>query len=401
MMTTQHLRSRLPVALAATLLPILATLGCHQPAPAPAPAAAPKAVVIGGEPVQTITRVRTGDGSTPEFLSETMIPGRGMNTFQITAYLPGKGEIPLLASPPLAQAADILNGDDATGNKSFSLGGAFLVPFANRITDTLSPDKKTVTATWHGRTVTLVANWKGKLSGAIEHAMHGLILSSSTDDVQNVATADGGTISGIIHAGDFGGHWFSKNDVSVSTTLSGKAVEETVTVKNIGDQPEPVGIAWHPYFAIPSGDRTQVRLHIPSQTRAEVNNYDDVFITGRLLPVKNTPYDFTAKGGAALNKQFLDENWVDLQKAADGSTTAEIIDPAAKYGIRITALSPEVNTIQVYAPPDRNIVALEPQFNWNDPFSKKWKGRETHMVTLTPGQSVTWKVRLELFIPAP
>jgi galactose mutarotase-like enzyme len=360
-----------------------------------------QSISVGGQPLQTITRARLGDG--PQFLSETIATGRGMNTLQITAYVPGKGEIPLLATPALPEAASILNADDARGNKSFSFGGAFLAPFANRITQVLSADKRTVTPEWHTdgqvRKVTLIANWKGKLAAAVEHAMHGLILASAASDVKNSAASDGGTISGVIHGGDFGGHWFSQSDVQISSELTGSALTQTVTVTNVGQQSEPVGIAWHPYFAIPSGDRTQVRLHIPSDTRAEVNNYDDVFVTGKLLPVKGTPYDFNAPGGAPLNKQFLDDNWVNLKKAADGSSVTEIIDPAAHYGLRITALSPEVNTYQVYAPPDRQIVVIEPQFNWNDPFGKQWHGKDTHMVTLAPGKSVTWKVRLELFTP--
>jgi len=44
-------------------------------------------------------------------------------------------------------------------------------------------------------------------------------------------------------------------------------------------------------------------------------------------------------------------------------------------------------------------VALEEQYNFGDPFSSVWKGMNTGMVTLAPGQSTTWKVRLQLFTP--
>jgi len=63
------------------------------------------------------------------------------------------------------------------------------------------------------------------------------------------------------------------------------------------------------------------------------------------------------------------------------------------------ALSRHINTVQVYSPLDRKFIAIEPQFNYNDPFGKEWGNRDTGMVTLPPGQSVTWKVKLELFIP--
>jgi len=359
-----------------------------------------KQPLIGGQPVVTLTRLKTGDGSKPEFLSATVLPGRGMNLFQITAYLPGKGEIPLLHSPSIEEAARLLGGpDDPSGAKAFSIGGAFLAPFANRIIGPLSNGNKTVSFSWQGNPLTLDANWKGKKQGAVPHAIHGLIFASKTDEVKQTAAGDAKTVSGVIHNENLSQPWFSKTDVDISVSLSGDAVIATVEVKNVGDKPEPVGIAWHPYFNLPSGDRTQVRLHLAGDQRAEVNNYDDVFPTGKLLPSQGTPYDFTAKGGKALGDLFLDDNWTNLKKDSDGNSYSEIIDPAAKYGIRIVALSRHINTVQVYSPLDRKFVALEPQFNYNDPFGKEWDSRDTGMVTLQPGQSVTWKVKLELFIP--
>jgi galactose mutarotase-like enzyme len=53
----------------------------------------------------------------------------------------------------------------------------------------------------------------------------------------------------------------------------------------------------------------------------------------------------------------------------------------------------------VFSPVDRAVVAIEPQFNWIDPYSPVWGGRETGMVSLEPGASVSYSVRLELFQP--
>ena len=329
-----------------------------------------------------------------------MLPGRDMNLFKLTAYVPGKGEIEVIHSPSLEEAAGILGGpEDPYGAKSFSFGAAFLVPFPNRIVGPLSSDKKKVSFEWQGHPLTLDANFKGKNPEAVPHAIHGLTLPSKAEDVKETKVGGEQIVSGVIRAKDFTSPWFSKTDVHISVSLSRDAVIATVTAKNVGDKPEPVAIGWHPYFNLPSGDRTQVRLHVAGALRAEVNNYDDVFTTGKLLPVKGTPYDFTAKEGAPLKDLFLDDNWVNLKKDSDGSSYSEIIDPAAKYGVRIVALSRNINAVQVYAPVDKQFVALESQFNYNDPFGKEWGKRDTGMVTLQPGQSVTWKVKLELFIP--
>jgi len=53
--------------------------------------------------------------------------------------------------------------------------------------------------------------------------MHGLILKSKTDDVKQKTVPGGKVISGTIHAGDFGGHWFSKSDLVITITLTADA----------------------------------------------------------------------------------------------------------------------------------------------------------------------------------
>jgi len=353
---------------------------------------------IGGQPVAIAARARAGDK--PQFLSIELLPGRGMNTFQIRAYLPGKGEVDLLQSPSLAEARQKLSGgpDDKFGNAAFGLGGAFLVPYANRIRGKLSPDGQSIQATILGKTVSLPANWRGKNPGAEPHSMHGLILASRMDKFSSTKSSKGGVVTGLLHASDFGGHWLSATDVSFKIKLTADAIDLEVKAKNVGKQTEPVGIGWHPWFAVLSGDRTQARLHIPARMRAEVNNYDDVFPSGKLLPNAGTDFDFTAATGKTLGKQYLDDNFTDLERP-NGSAVVTLADPAASYGLRIIGQSREIRAIQVYAPPDKPVVAIEPQFNLVDPFNPAWGNIEGGMVTLQPGQSVTCRVRLELFTP--
>ncbi len=381
--------------------------GCKQATPPPPsetpaqPAVAAVPQQIGGQDIVTLKRNATSNGQKPEFLTATVLPGRGMNLFQVTANIPGKGETDVLSSPSLADAAAKLNGqgDDQYGNASFTFGGAFLVPYPNRIRGKLSADGKSITTEWHGKTISLPANWHGKNAGAEPHAMHGLILDSKTEEVKTESTADGQTVTGTIHAGDFGGHWLSKTDLNFTIALTGDAVDATITAKNVGDEPEPLAVGWHPYFNIPSGDRKQARLHVPGEQVAEVNNYDDVFPTGKLIPVKGTKWDFTAPDGKPLDDVFLDDNWSKLQRTK-GAVEVKVTDPASSYGIDIEGLSPEIKTVQVYSPPTKQFVAVEEQFNFGDPFGKEWRGMDTGMVTLKPGQSVTWHVRLQLFTPA-
>ncbi len=357
-------------------------------------------VTVGGKKAVHLAQPQPADQTKPQIISADILPGRGMNTFRVQAYLPGKGVVDVLASPPLDQASQLMNGEgeDVFGNGSFRAGGAILVPFANRIRGKLSADKKTLQTTIYGKTVTLPANFKGKKPDAEIHSIHGLI---NSDAFNNVALHPGdneSSVEGTLDAGDFGGHWLSKSSVDIKATLNTQGFGFIVTVKNTGTEDEPVGIGWHPYFALPSGQREQARLKIPAKKLVAVTNYDDVFPTGKLVPMSGK-YAFNQTNGLALAKNFYDDCFVDLDRNSSDPIAAEIVDPAARYGLRIVSVSPEISAFQAYAPPDKQFVAFEPQFNWGDPFGKEWKAQNTGMVRLKPGQSVTYSVRLEVFVP--
>lgn len=353
---------------------------------------------IGGQKLVTLHRAAVSQ-TKPEFTSVTLAPGRGMELIQISANFPGKGNVNVLASPDLATAKQMLDDKDTlNGDLGYRLGAAFLVPYPNRIRGKLSADGKTLTTSWEGHTITLPANNIGRNPGAERHAMHGLILKSKTDDVKVEDIPGGQEVTGVIHAGDFDGHWLSKTDLVVTISLTANAVDASIVAHNVGNEAEPIAIGWHPYFALPSGDRTQVRIHIPAADMAAVDNYDNVFPTGQIKPVDGTQYDLRAPDGAVLAQNFYDDNWSKLEWK-NGVVTVKVIDPAAKYGVDIVGVSPEIKTIQMYAPPAMKFVAIEDQFNFADPFGKEWSKMDTGMVTLKPGQSTKWHVRLHVFVP--
>jgi galactose mutarotase-like enzyme len=377
------LSAALPFFLAAALIPA---------------ARAQEIMEIGGQKVVTISRVASNP-TRPEFTSITIAPGRGMEVLQITANFPGKGNVDVLASPDFGEIKNMLDVQDTpNGDLGYRLGAAFLVPYPNRIRGKLSADGKTLTTEWRGHTITLPANNIGKLPTAERHAMHGLILKAKTDDVKQQVGTGGGVVTGVIHAGDFGGHWLSKTDLVITISLTAEDVDATVEARNVGSEEEPMAIAWHPYFNLPSGDRSQVRISIPASTYAEVDGYDNVFPTGKVLPVTGTKFDFRSPSGTALGTDFFDDNWnhIDWQKHM---ATVKIVDPAARYGVDIIGMSPEIKAIQMYAPPTAKFVAVEHQYNFGDPFGKEWGSTDTGMVTLKPGQSTTWHVRVHVFVP--
>src|SRR5258708_32518831 len=88
----------------------------------------------GGQDVVQLQRSQIAGGNGAEFLSATLLPGRGMNLLQISAYLPQRGVVNLLASPPLQEAAKTVSGtgEDVNGGDSMSMGAAIELPWAGR-----------------------------------------------------------------------------------------------------------------------------------------------------------------------------------------------------------------------------------------------------------------------------
>lgn len=387
--------------------------GCEQhSSPAaqnPHPASGLQPIQIGGEAPVTLQRSPTGQGTRPEFLSLIFLPGRGMNVFQIYADIPGHGKIPILNSPSLQVVANRLNGQgfDRFGAASVSFGEAFLIPYPNRIFGELTDNGNVLRTEWHGHVLLLPAFPFQRHAASASSAtpphlgmvMHGLILRAQARDVQIHKTPDGETATAVIHAGDFGGHWLSQTDLHFTFALAGESIDESIVATNVGKQDEPIAIGAHPYFVIPSGDRSQFRLHVPAGMMAVVNNYRQELPTGKLHPVAGTVYDYRAPEGVALDDHALDDNFSHLQRT-NGAVEVRLIDPKFHYGIAVDGLSPAIKTVQIYSPKGRNFVAVEQQYNFVDPFGKEWKHMDTGMVILHPGESTTWKLRLRLFVPA-
>ncbi|MDB5424150.1 MAG: putative galactose mutarotase [Phenylobacterium sp.] len=350
---------------------------------------------IGGAPAVTL-RADAAGVEGPAFLEATVLPGRGMMLLQARLRLPSGEVVDAIAAPDLADAARALDSgpDDFAGSKSFSFGGAILAPFANRIRGEAEANAREIATRIAGHAVRLPRNWGGKTPGSEQYAMHGLIL----DRPVSVRQAAANRIGGRLDAGDFGARWPGSLALDIEWSLVDGALALRVAATSVGHDPTPVGIGWHPYFRLASGEREPARLWLAARSRALVNNYDEVLPTGEIAPVAGSRYDFRAAGGQALGDIYLDDCFTDLD--GDGAL-AELRDPAAGLGLRLSSPSKAIRALQVYAPPAEPFVVIEPQFNLANPYGAEWGERDTGMQVLRPGESVTYDVRVEPFaLPA-
>jgi aldose 1-epimerase len=355
----------------------------------------------GGRDTVQLQRSQIAGGNGPEFLSATLLPGRGMNLLQITAYLPQKGEVNLLASPPLEEAAKVLTGTgaDANGAKSLSMGAAIEMPWAGRISGVSTADEKNLSTIWHGNRFVLPTDAKDSYGVAGVVAAGGLLLKQPSDSINTNVMPDGGEAQATFLPGNFDGHWPSQTEVTTTVQLSGKAITMKIVARNMGNTAEPMGIGWHPRFAILNGRRAQMMLRLPEGLRLEVKDRRTGELSGRLVPVDRTEYDFTGRAGAQLGALNLDDSFVHLRTGLmENGPMAELRDPENDYGLRITAQTSTIKAIRVYAPLDGSYISVEPRSNFDDPFGHQWaKDEDTGIVVLQPGQTMQWKIRLEIF----
>lgn len=349
----------------------------------------------GGEDVVHLIRTADAVGGDPEFLEATLLPGRGMNLLQLTALIPGHGEVPLLMAPPLEQASQMLTGSgpDANGDLSATMGSAFLVPWAGRLVGRPAPTPGTLQTLWLGQRLTFPASTPGSSLSTM-----GLLLNRGADSVHNDIILDGQSVEAVFHPGTFSGNWPSTGAVHITAEMSGHNLDLTMTVQNTGSTPMPVGEGWLPYLTIGSHDRDHATLTIPSATRLEVNRSTGI-PTGRMLPVSGTGLDFSSSRGTALGHTGIDETYVHLTTPVLASgPVAELRDTAWGYGIRILPLTANIKALRVLAPPDKPWVAIGPYTNFDDALGSQWNTAEgSGIVTLQPGDNLQWKVRVEVF----
>ena len=344
----------------------------------------------GGEEALKLTRSETPGNSLPEFLSATVLPGLGMDVLQISAFLPGRGEVELLAAPTVEQMANGSGGDRSGANDTH---GAIELPWGGTLPGVLSPLGTTLSAYWKGRALELPVNGTAGRS-----VSEGGMLSDEATDASKEQTPDGGSASGMFRGTNFSDRWPSKNDVSVAVHLEARTLDLMVTAKNTGNEPEPMGIGWHPRFTVPSANREGAELKLPNGEVLQVTDRVRDLPTGKI--VESAPALARMQGKAeAIGAGAVDESLVHLKAGAtDMGPSAEFRDAASGFGLRMTALSTSIRELRVLSPAGSRYVALGMQTNLDDPLGRQWTDEEGGGIAiLQPGQTLEWKVRLEIF----
>lgn len=154
----------------------------------------------------------------------------------------------------------------------------------------------------------------------------------------------------------------------------------TLTAQNVSETPAPLTLGWHPYFMLPGVQRVdELRLQVPAERYIAVDE--------RLLPTGEMP-------------QLEGSRWDFSSPREIGSQAIDLGYPLA--GSRITLLGPrhtmsmEVSGAfrycQLFVPPDRRSIAIEPITGATDAFNNP----ELGLTILDPGEAITGECLITL-----
>lgn len=355
-------------------------VGAHDPRP-------------GGLDPVVLSLTPVSAGKSPEFATVTLLPGLGMSVQQITAHIPGGADLSLLVGPTLDELS---RGSDPSPNGPNDDRGAFEVPWGGAFTGRPSPSGGSVTAMWNGKAIEALVNSQTPLTS------EGGALMTQAASEPPAEGASHSSAEAIFRSVEDDGKWASQSDVRISTELKASAIDFTARVTNTGDGPEPVGVGWHPRFAL-VGSRSTVQLRLPAGEQLEIADKVRKLPSGRLVPY-GPAFQRFVQGRAPLPDDEMDEALTHLKSAGSASDqSAEILFPARHFGLRLTSMSAGSNELRVFAPANGSYVSLGFQSNLDDPFGAEWSGSAEKdgsrggMVTLLPGASLEWKLRLEIF----
>lgn len=343
----------------------------------------------GMEPI-VLQRTQTTGSTTPELTSVTVLPGLGMDVLQLTATIPGRGNVALLANPTVKE---IVDDPSHIRTALYDTRGAIEAPWGGLLMGLLSPIGTSMTVSWQNRMIQVPTE---VVARAVDES--GLLARTAVDSQNVTNLADGEVATGILTSTNFDGHWPSKVDMQVAVQLGPTDLTLILSAKNVGNVPVPFGAGWHPRFAIAGSTRGGIELRLPSAEQSEMADPNTGLPSGRLVPLSPELARMQTHA-VAPGEDSVVATLVHLKPGLlDSAPAAEFRDPETGYGLRLSSASANTRALRVIAPAGANYVSLGLQTNYDDPFGREWAGGDgSGLIILSPGQSFDWKVRLEIF----
>jgi len=238
-----------------------------------------------------------------------------------------------------------------------SYASSILFPFANRIKDGIY--------NYEGKVYTLETNQKEE-----NNALHGLVYNKTFKILEHKTNDESAVITLEYNEHKKKPGFPYTYSIILTYTFTQNNMSLKVSIKNTDSKTFPFTLGWHPYFV--SENLYESTLQFDTTEKLIIGNRNITTGTETIKPIEK----FQIK-----NKQ-LDDCWILNSNAIKFKTP--------KYDLVINS-SVENNFLQVYTPPNKNTLAIEPTTGVSDSFNNN-----IGLQYLKPNQSytITWGLNI-------
>ena len=177
---------------------------------------------------------------------------------------------------------------------------------------------------------------------------------------------------------DLMAQWPFAHEYEITQRLAGGVLEVRVTVTNLGAEPMPISLGFHPYYRIPDVSRDEWTLHLPARTMVVTDNR--LVATGEFKPNE-------LPNPLPLKTHNLDTGFTDLERDADGRAHLWIESGGKKVE---ATLGPKFAVALIYDPPappgeTRDFVCIEPMAAISNALNLNHAGKYPALQNVAPG----------------
>lgn len=169
-----------------------------------------------------------------------------------------------------------------------------------------------------------------KTDKAGPNAIHGFVRSRSW--IVPFAETSKVTFQTQILTQDFASKGFPFSlELKLTYTLDETGLRCDFEVENIGDDPAPVGLGFHPYFTFDSKLIDDSWLEMSAERVLEFD--DNLLPTGKILPVENLSVDF--RSSRKIGQTLLNHCFTDLERDSKGIARLCLKNPGKTREVQI------------------------------------------------------------------
>ncbi len=208
-------------------------------------------------------------------------------------------------------------------------------------------------------------------------AMHGMLTASPLWEVTDVgADSRSAHVTSRLQFWkhpDLMANWPFAHEYEVTYRLAEDVLQVSTTVRNLGAEPMPLAIGFHPYFNIPDVPRSEETAHIPARKHVETDS--QLVATGELT-TNGLPEQ------VSLKDHTFDDGFTDLVRNSDGRATFSVQAGIKKIEV---IYGPKYQVGVVYAPPNQNFICFEPMAAITNGINLAHDGKYPELQTVAPG----------------